>query len=88
MNFEVQRRQCKTCIFRAKHWPPGFLEAKLDDIRDPAMAGFFLGYRICHHSKAACCAGFWARHKDDFTFGQIAQRLGLVEYVDDDQLDG
>lgn len=83
---KVQRRQCATCIFKAEHWRPGQLEALLDEIRDPKMAGFFEGYRICHHSKEAVCAGFWARHKDDFQAGQLAQRLGLVELVEHDSL--
>jgi hypothetical protein len=49
------------------------------------MDGFFSGHRICHHSDKAVCAGFWARHKDDFALGQIAQRMGLVEKVDHDK---
>jgi hypothetical protein len=86
--FQVQRKQCKTCIFREKHWWPGFLEEKLEEIKDPHMEGFFKAYRICHHSHTACYAGFWARHKDDFQLGQLAQRLGFVEYVDHDNTSG
>lgn len=33
-----------------------------------------------------CCRGFWEAHKDAFPAGQIAQRLGLVEFVDVDTL--
>jgi hypothetical protein len=84
MAFQVQRKQCKTCIFKVQCWSPGFLEEKLKEIKDPHMERFFVGHRICHHSGTACCAGFWARHKDDFQLGQLAQRLGLVEYVDHD----
>jgi hypothetical protein len=29
----------------------------------------------------ACCAGFWRRHRDRFTLGQLAQRLGWVRKV-------
>jgi hypothetical protein len=43
--------------------------------------GGFKGYRICHHSEDVCCRGFWNRHKDEFASGQVAQRLGLVEFV-------
>jgi hypothetical protein len=66
---------------------PAWLKSLLDEIRDPRMGGFFEGYRVCHYSNDAVCAGFWARHKDDFTGGQLAQRLGLVELVDDDGRD-
>jgi hypothetical protein len=73
----VQARQCRTCIYR----PDSRLDlAKLEnDVR-----GFFKGFRICHHSHDVCCRGFWERHRDSFTAGQIAQRLGIVEFVDVD----
>jgi hypothetical protein len=45
------------------------------------MVGFFVGYRICHHSEDVCCRGFWNRHSEHFTLGQIAKRLGMVEFV-------
>ena len=49
------------------------------------MPGFFIGYRVCHHSQndpeGVCCRGFWNKHKDHFTNGQLAQRLGLVEMI-------
>ena len=82
--FKVQRHMCATCIYR----PESTLSlAKLEaDVADPRMEGFFRGHRICHHSKDACCRGFWNRHKDRFTAGQIAQRLGLVVMVDVDTL--
>ena len=78
--FKVQRRQCATCIYR----PGSPLDlAQLEAaIADPHVG--FRAHRICHHSAAACCAGFWARHKDDFPLGQVAQRLGLVQYVEED----
>lgn len=50
------------------------------------MAGFFKGHRVCHHSKDAVCRGFWNRHKDKFTLGQIAQRLKAVIFVKEDTL--
>jgi hypothetical protein len=55
--------------------------ALLDEIRDPRMAGHFAGYRVCHHSRRAVCAGFWARHRDAFDLGQIAQRFDLMQFV-------
>lgn len=78
----VQRRQCATCIYRPDS--PLDLTALEDAIRDPRMEGHFKGSRICHHSKDAVCAGFWARHKDHYDAGQLAQRLSLVVLVDDD----
>lgn len=80
--FRVQRSMCDTCIFRADS--PLNLNKLLDDIADPY--GGFRGHRICHHSNNACCAGFWARHKDEFPMGQIAQRMNMVAMVDDDIL--
>lgn len=84
--FEVQRTLCASCIYRS--------DSSLDlqkleaDIADPKMAGYFLGYRACHHApdrRGVCCAGFWAKHKDHFTAGQLAQRFGLVVLVDVDR---
>jgi len=84
MSLRVQKRQCATCIFRRDS--PLDLNQLLDDVRDPRVDGFFKGHRVCHHSKNAVCAGFWARYRDNFTAGQLAQRLGLVELVSDDML--
>lgn len=78
--FKVQRKSCATCIYRK--------DSRLDitklenDVRDEYMG--FKGFRVCHHSKDACCRGFWNRHKWEFAAGQIAQRLGLVEFVSED----
>ena len=79
--FKVQRRMCATCIYRpGLAWDLANLE---NQVRDPHIG--FKGHRICHHaSDATCCRGFWEAHKDEFAAGQIAQRLGLVEFVDRD----
>jgi hypothetical protein len=82
--FEVQKRACATCIYRKDS---SLSLAKLEaDVADPHMPGFFKGHRICHHSKTACCRGFWNRHKNKFQMGQIAQRLKLVAFVVHDTL--
>jgi hypothetical protein len=75
--FQVQSKPCRTCIYR-KDSPLNLkqLEAAIAD-----RFGGFSGYRICHHSDTACCKGFWNRHKDKFALGQIAQRLGFVQFV-------
>lgn len=80
--FKVQTKQCATCIYRPDS--PLDLKALEAAIADPSMPGFFCGYRVCHHSEDACCAGFWARYKDHFTLGQVAQRLNMVAYVQED----
>lgn len=82
MTFKVQKRMCSTCIYR----PDSSLDLKKleDDVRDPYMG--FKGNRICHHSKDVCCRGFWEAHKDEFPMGQIAQRMGMVEFVNIDTL--
>ena len=78
----VQKRQCATCIYH----PGSPLELELleAEVRDEHLG--FRAHRICHHSADAVCRGFWNRHKDAFALGQIAQRLGLVAFVDDDTL--
>lgn len=76
----VQEKQCSTCIYRPDS--PLDLQKLEGEIAD--KYGGFNGHRICHHSKDACCAGFWARHKDSFQLGQIAQRMEMVELVQDD----
>jgi hypothetical protein len=56
-----------------------------DQVRDEHIG--FKSYRACHHATdGVCCRGFWERHCDEFQVGQIAQRLGLVEFVDMDVL--
>jgi hypothetical protein len=83
----VQRQQCATCIFMSTVWSEEHLGALLDEVRDPAMHGHFRGYRICHYSPNAVCAGFWARYRDHFDLGQLAQRLKFVAFVDDREED-
>jgi len=77
-SFKVQDRRCSTCIYRKD---THFDLAKLEEqVRDPHMG--FRTYRACHHANnGVCCRGFWDNHRDEFQLGQIAQRLGLVEFV-------
>ena len=82
MTFRVQAKLCATCIYRKGS--PLDLRKLENDVRDPHMG--FRGHRVCHHSRDVCCRGFWNRHKDAFPAGQIAQRLGVVEFVDVDTL--
>jgi hypothetical protein len=85
--FKVQAKICSTCIYKA-----GFgwrLADLLEQIADKRAGFGFVGYRSCHHTpdeSGVCCRGFWNAHKDDFQSGQIAQRLGLVEFVDVDDM--
>jgi hypothetical protein len=78
--FKVQSKMCASCIYRS--------DSTLDirelerQVADPRMEGFFRGYRSCHHAtRAVCCRGFWNKHKNHFTAGQLAQRLKLVTFV-------
>jgi hypothetical protein len=78
-HFDVQAKPCSTCIYR-KDSPLDL--ARLEaEIADPYMPGHFSGHRVCHQSDHACCAGFWQRHRNAFTLGQLAQRLGWVRKV-------
>lgn len=82
--FKVQAKQCDTCIYKKTSTLD--LKKLEADVADPRMAGHFKGYRVCHHSTDVCCRGFWNRHKHHFDLGQIAQRLGLVQFVTVDTL--
>lgn len=84
MALEVQRRMCATCIFRPHC--ADMLPRLLAQIADPRMPGHFKGHRVCHHSNTAVCAGFWAKYKDHFDLGQLAQRLDVVVLVEHDTL--
>jgi len=78
--FRVRAKACPTCIYRKDLlWDIKKLE---DQIRDKHIG--FKSHRICHHISDAgniCCRGFWNKHKNEFQAGQLAQRLGLVEFV-------
>ena len=84
MGFEVQKKMCSTCIYR----PDSTLDIKTLESQVADKFGGFKGHRICHHSKTACCRGFWNKHRDEFAMGQIAQRLNMVEFVNHDTLKG
>lgn len=84
VGLRVQRRQCATCIYRPDS--PLDLRELEAECADKFMPGYFAKHRVCHHSRDAVCAGFWQRHRDAFTAGQIAQRLNLVTFVQDDVL--
>ena len=87
LGFLIQRRMCQPCIYRKDS--PLDVQRLEAQIADPHMPGFFRGYRACHHAtetSGICCAGFWRRHRNHFTLGQLAQRLGLVRYVTVDAL--
>lgn len=85
--FKVRRKRCATCIYGPRHLSASRASvATLEkECADKRMPGFFRTYRACHHhpdTNDVCCRGFWDRHKDHFTLGQIAQRLNFVEFVD------
>jgi hypothetical protein len=85
IGFRVQAQQCATCIYR----PDSPLDLATLEAQIADGFGGFSKHRQCHHSSKAhpvCCRGFWNRHKDHFPGGQIAQRLGMVVFVDVDTL--
>jgi hypothetical protein len=80
--FRVRAKACATCIYRKDS--PLDIRKLERDIADKYLPWFFKGHRVCHHSpkgEPMCCRGFWNRHKNHFTVGQIAQRLGFVVFV-------
>ena len=78
--FKVQAKSCSTCIYRKD----SSLDIKQLEEQIADGYGGFKGHRICHHSEDVCCRGFWNRHKDEFQAGQLAQRLGWVKFVNED----
>lgn len=76
----VCRKQCATCIFRPGnkfHLDPG----RLDSMVAEATAND--STIICHDTLSgdnAACRGFFDKHKTSPL--QIAERLGLVEWVE------
>lgn len=83
--FRVQRTMCATCIYGKTSASRASIAQLEAEVADPEFPGYFVGYRVCHHSDDVCCAGFWQRWRDGFTLGQIAQRLGWVRYVEVDR---
>jgi hypothetical protein len=83
--FQVQAKQCKTCIY-GPNWRGRPIAELEDQVREKHRgATGFSGYRVCHSQKRSgkvCCRGFWNKHKNHFAMGQIAQRLGWVEFVE------
>lgn len=87
MTLKVRKTSCSTCIYRDGSRQN--IKALEDRVRDPHMPRHFTRYRQCHHHdprqgehQERVCRGFWTRHADDFTAGQLAQRLGMVEFTD------
>ena len=82
---KVRKTMCKSCVYKPdSKLDPTVLE---DAIRD--AHGFMQGYRICHNHSGedgACCRGFWEKNKDATKVTQIAQRLGLVEFSNENEL--
>ena len=82
---KVAAKQCETCIYRADS--PLDLKQLEAEVADPYVLGFFRAHRLCHHfdgnldTPEVCCRGFWDRHKNNFNLGRIAQRLGMVEMI-------
>ena len=79
--FQVLAQACETCIYR-KDSPMNLQELE-DQVRDPHIG--FRGHRVCHYTADVCCRGFWNAHKNEFPAGQIAQRIGVVEFVPMDE---
>ena len=85
--FRVRKSMCSTCIYRPDN--PLNIKALEDAVRDPNLEGYFIRFRSCHHHRDkthVCCRGFWDRHKDSFTAGQLAQRFGMVDFSDRDDI--
>ena len=80
--FKVQLHACDSCIYREDS--PLDIASLERQIADRHMPGFFAGHRVCHHSDDVCCRGFWNKHKNHFAMGQVAQRLGMVQFVEVD----
>lgn len=83
--FRVQKRMCKTCIYR----PDSPLDVEKLEAQVMGEDGMFKTHRQCHHTEGtpACCAGFWAKNGDRYPLGVAAEKLIGIEYVDLDELE-
>lgn len=76
----VCRRMCSTCIFRPgnlMHLRPG----RVDEMVSEAVAAE--STIVCHSTldgDNAACRGFYDRHRTSTL--QIAERMGVIEFVD------
>ena len=78
---KVRKTMCQTCIYRDNS--PLDREKLEAQCRD--QFGFLVKYRICHHHNKdeTCCRGFWERHAEACTPTQIAMRLGVVVFTNE-----
>lgn len=76
----VQKRMCSTCIFRPgnlMHLQEGRVEQMVEEAtRD---GGCIPCHKNLDNEGQAICNGFFTKHQTDSL--QIAERLGIVEYV-------
>lgn len=80
--FKVQKTHCDQCLFTPQRI---VTRARAREIVADCLAKdtFF----NCHKTQLegsdeqVCCAGYWAKYKDQFNMGRIAQRLGAVVKV-------
>lgn len=81
---KVRDKQCETCIYTPRTPVRATVEELEAEVADERCPGFFKGSRLCHYHEHITCRGFWNRHKDKFTAGQVAQRLNMVEFTTED----
>jgi hypothetical protein len=77
--------KCTTCIFRPgnlMHLEPGVVKALVEGaVNDPTGGGHIACHDTLDLPAAAICRGFWDAHADKIALLQLAQRMGVVEYV-------
>ena len=74
--FRVKTQQCNQCLFSDNKIVN---DARKEEVLRTTLKkdSFF----VCHKTDDVCCKGYWDSHKNDFTVGQIAQRLNLIKEV-------
>ena len=76
----VQKKMCSTCIFRPgnlMNLVEGRVEGMIEDAT--AMDGSIPCHQTLELEGSAVCHGFFTKHKTQTL--QIAERLGVVEFV-------
>jgi hypothetical protein len=81
----VRKKKCTTCIF----WPGNRMHLHSGRVKELVEAAKQNGgYIVCHDTlpivaeHQAVCRGWWDPHRSDSQLMQIAERLGIIKFVD------
>jgi hypothetical protein len=78
---KIQRKQCNQCLFSGRRIVS---PARKREVVEECLK--YETFFTCHKGSIAgvnaCCKGYWDRYHESFQLGQLAARLGWIEWVD------